>query len=153
MVFLSCANYGFCHWNLAGITKFKYEKKNEKDSGRIVKWRHRANGLFLNFECTFCGFVSGQCKNAEDVYETFISTIEYTECTSSFFRNLASLVGSKQAKRSDPPWRKQGWIPRNYNFIVKSSRLPTERKLSILLNFLFSFVSYIGVFSIFKYKI
>ena len=33
-VFLSCANYGFCHSNLAGITKFKYEKKNEKDSGR-----------------------------------------------------------------------------------------------------------------------
>ena len=33
-VFLSCANYGFCHLNLAGITKFKYEKKNEKGSGR-----------------------------------------------------------------------------------------------------------------------
>ena len=36
-VFLSCANYGFCHLNLAGITKFKYEKKNEKDSGRSSK--------------------------------------------------------------------------------------------------------------------
>ena len=34
---LSCANYGFCHLNLAGITKFKYEKKNEKDSGRSSK--------------------------------------------------------------------------------------------------------------------
>ena len=32
-----CANYGFCHLNLAGITKFKYEKKNEKDSGRSSK--------------------------------------------------------------------------------------------------------------------
>ena len=108
-----------------------------------VKWRHRANGLFLNFECTFCGFLSRRCKNVENAYETFVNTIEYTECTSSFFRNLASLVGLKQAKRSDPPWRKQDWIPRNDNFIAKSSRLPTKRKLSILLNFLFSFVSFI----------
>ena len=36
-VFLSCANYGFYHLNLAGITKFKCEKKNEKDSGRSSK--------------------------------------------------------------------------------------------------------------------
>ena len=36
-VFLSWANYGFCHLNLAGITKFKYEKKNEKGSGRSSK--------------------------------------------------------------------------------------------------------------------
>ena len=36
-MFLSCANYGFCHLNLAGITKFKYERKNEKDSGRSSK--------------------------------------------------------------------------------------------------------------------
>ena len=117
-----------------------------------VKWRHRTNGLFLNFECTFCGFLSRRCKNVENAYETFVNTIEYTECTSSFFRNLASLVGLKQAKRSDPPWRKQDWIPRNDNFIAKSSRLPTKRKLSILLNFLFSFVSFIRVFSILKYK-
>ena len=35
---LSCANLGFCHWNLAGIvTKFEYERKNEKDSGRSSK--------------------------------------------------------------------------------------------------------------------
>ena len=27
----------FCHINFAGITKFKYEKKNEKDSGRSSK--------------------------------------------------------------------------------------------------------------------
>ena len=38
------------------------------------------------------------------------------------------------------------------NFTGKSSRLSTKRKLSILLNFLFPFVSFIGVFSIFKYK-
>ena len=36
-VFLSCANYGFCHLNLAGIIKFKYEKNNEKDSGPSSK--------------------------------------------------------------------------------------------------------------------
>ena len=39
-------------------------------------------------------------------------TIEYTECTSSFFRNLAASVDSNHATRSDPPSRKQGWIPR-----------------------------------------
>ena len=31
------ANYVFSQLNLAGITKFKYEKKNEKDSGRSSK--------------------------------------------------------------------------------------------------------------------
>ena len=38
------------------------------------------------------------------------------------------------------------------NFTEKSSRLSTKRKLSILLNLLFPFVSIIGLFSIFKYK-
>ena len=38
------------------------------------------------------------------------------------------------------------------NFIGKSSRLSTKGKLSILLNFLFPFVYFIGVFSILKYK-
>ena len=36
-VLLSCANQGFCYLNLAGATKFKYEKKNEKNSGRSSK--------------------------------------------------------------------------------------------------------------------
>ena len=36
-VLLSCANYGFCYSNLTGIRKFKYERKNEKDSGRSSK--------------------------------------------------------------------------------------------------------------------
>ena len=31
---LSCTNWGFCYRNLPGITKLKYERKNEKDSGR-----------------------------------------------------------------------------------------------------------------------
>ena len=37
-------------------------------------------------------------------------------------------------------------------FIAKSFRLSTKRKLSILLNFLFLFASFIGVFSILKCK-
>ena len=36
-VFLSCANYRLCYLNLAGITKFKCERKNEKNSGRSSK--------------------------------------------------------------------------------------------------------------------
>ena len=38
------------------------------------------------------------------------------------------------------------------NFIAKSSRLSTKRNFSIFLNFLFPFVSFIGVFSILKCK-
>ena len=33
-VLLSCANWDFCYLNLTGMTKFKYERKNEKNSGR-----------------------------------------------------------------------------------------------------------------------
>ena len=61
-VFLSCANYGFCQLNLAGISKFKYEKKNEKDSGRKSKWRHHVNGLciwVINFSPTMWWTVTG----------------------------------------------------------------------------------------------
>ena len=90
-----------------GLPNLNMKRKTKRILVVVVKWRHRANGLFLNFECTFCGFLSRRCKNVENVYETFVNTIEHTECTSSFFRNLAFLVGLKQAKRSDPPWRKQ----------------------------------------------
>ena len=34
---LSCANLGFCHLNLTGITKFEYERKNKKNSGHSSK--------------------------------------------------------------------------------------------------------------------
>ena len=34
---LSCANKGFCYLNLAGITKFICERKNEKSSARHSK--------------------------------------------------------------------------------------------------------------------
>ena len=33
-VLLSCANQGFCYLNLSGITRFNYERNNEKDFGR-----------------------------------------------------------------------------------------------------------------------
>ena len=32
-VLLSCANWGFCYLKLTGVTKFKYERKYEQDSG------------------------------------------------------------------------------------------------------------------------
>ena len=36
-VLLSCASQGFCHLILTGITKFKYGRQNEKDSGHSSK--------------------------------------------------------------------------------------------------------------------
>ena len=36
-VLLSCANQGFCYLNLSGITRFNYERNNEKDFGRSSK--------------------------------------------------------------------------------------------------------------------
>ena len=32
-VLLSCANLRFCYLNLSGITEFRYERKNEMNSG------------------------------------------------------------------------------------------------------------------------
>ena len=51
-VLLPCANQDFCCLNLAGITKFKYKRKNERDSGRsskmtpLCKW---PNSKYSNF--------------------------------------------------------------------------------------------------------
>ena len=72
-------------------------------------------------------------------------------CSSSVFRNLAALVGSKQAKRSDLPCRTRLNSSKD-NLIAKRFRLSTKRKLSIFFNFLFPFVSFIGIFSILKCK-
>ena len=36
-VLLSYANYGFCYLTLTGISKFKYERKNEMNSGPSSK--------------------------------------------------------------------------------------------------------------------
>jgi len=51
-VFLSCANYSFCHLNLARITRFKYEKKNEKDSGHSGKMTPSCKWPILNVSKT-----------------------------------------------------------------------------------------------------
>ena len=52
-VLLSCAIWDFCYSNLAGITKFKYERKNEEDFWSLTKCRHHANGLLqsISFLC------------------------------------------------------------------------------------------------------
>ena len=70
----------------------------------------------------------------------------------SGFRVLV-LPGSKQAKRSNPPWRKQTRLNSSKdNFIAKSSRLSAKRNLSTYLKFLFPLVSFIVVFSTLKWK-
>ena len=59
-VLLSYANYGHCYLNLAGIVKFKYERKNKMDSGRVlvVKWRYHGNSLFVSQYCPIYYFHS-----------------------------------------------------------------------------------------------
>ena len=48
-VLLSCANDNFCHLNLPGISKLRYERKNEKRCGRSSRiGRCRANGPLNN---------------------------------------------------------------------------------------------------------
>ena len=55
-VLLSCDNYGFCYLNFNGATKFKYEKKTEKNSGRSskatpsCKWAIRSMKVFYGLE-------------------------------------------------------------------------------------------------------
>ena len=64
-----------------------------------------------------------------------------------------SLPWLVQNKPSAPIRRdKTGLNSSKDNFIAKSFRLSTNRKLSILLNVLFPFVSFVGVFSILKWK-
>ena len=58
-VLLSRANCGFCFLYLNGITKFKYERKNKKDSGRsskmtpLCKWSivQKANAKLIPPPC------------------------------------------------------------------------------------------------------
>ena len=58
------------------------------------------NYLFLIFEWSACK-LAGQAK----------CSFHYKQAFNLFnLRKLAATVGSKHAKRSDPPWRKQGWI-------------------------------------------
>ena len=64
---------------------------------------------------SFCGqFLLRWSKNEENVHETLTNTKIPFKNVLSLTRNVPSChtVGSKQAKRCDPPWIKQGWIPR-----------------------------------------
>ena len=45
-VLFSHANWVFCYFNLAGISKFKYERKMKKIVVVVEKQCHHANGLF-----------------------------------------------------------------------------------------------------------
>ena len=69
----------------------------------------------------------------------------YLECLQKRV-NLAALL--VQNKASAPIRR----VENKVEFLERQCRLSTKRKLSILLNFLFPFVSFIGVFSILKCK-
>ena len=65
------------------------------------------------------------------------------------------LVGLKEANASAPTRRKQikvEFLERQCHSKKRSIRLSTKRKMSILLNFLFPFVFFIGVISILKCK-
>ena len=107
-------------------------------------------------------FLSRRCQNEENVHETFINTkIRFYKRT--FLDHRVQNV-AQVSSESLLPWlvqnRPSATILRvetslnssKDNFIAKSFRLSTKRKLSILLNFLFPFVSFIGVFSILKCK-
>ena len=48
-ILLSCTNWGFCYLNLTEIIKLKYQRKNEKVSGRSSKMAHRANCQLVTF--------------------------------------------------------------------------------------------------------
>ena len=120
----------------------------------------------INFKCTFCGFsFTPISKWLENVHETLINTkhsllktyfslmIEYgmyLKCLQKRV-NLAALL--VQNKPSAPIRR----VENKVKFLERQCHsekrcLFTKRKLSILLNFLFPFVSFIGVFSILKCK-
>ena len=53
-VLLSCANRDFCCLTLTGITKFKYERKNEKDSGRSSKMTPSCKWPIAIIRKTYC---------------------------------------------------------------------------------------------------
>ena len=83
-------------------------------------------------------------------------TIEYTECTSSFFRNLVASVCSKQAKSADPQWRKLIPLERQFHskklsfFHKKEAEHSFELALSICVLYLRIFNREIQKFSLEK---
>ena len=118
---------------------------------RLCTWQK------INFKCTFCGFsftpMSKCRKRPRNFYKYKNSLIKKVlfvdhrvqKCTSSFFRNPAASVGSKALWSAVKKTRLNSLKD---NFIGKSSRLSTKKKLSILLNFFFLFVFYRRIFNL-----
>ena len=120
----------------------------------------------INFKCTFCGFsFTPISKWLENVHETFINTkhsllktyfsliIEcgiYLKCLQKRVNLAALLIQNKPSAPIRRVENKVEFFERQF----QSEKLSFvhKRKLSILLNFLFPFVSFIGVFSILKCK-
>ena len=110
----------------------------------------------------FVFFLSRRCQNVENVHETFIIQklifndvlfFDYRVRNVPQVSSETSLPWLVQNKPSAPIRRVETRLNSSKdNFIAKSFRLSTKRKLSILSNFLFLFVSFIGVFSILKCK-
>ena len=59
------------------------------------------------------------------------------KCTWKFFKNFAASVAFYQNRPITPPWLKKTGSNSSDNFVTKSFRLFTKRKLSILWNFPF----------------
>ena len=131
-----------------------------------IRWR-KFNQLStwqkINFKCTFCGFsftpMSKCRKRPWNLYKyknsflkTYFSLIieygMYLKCLQK--PRCLGWFKTSQVLRS-AVWKTRLNSSKD-NFIAKSFRLSTERKLSILLNFLFPLVSFIGVFSILKFS-
>ena len=113
----------------------------------------------MNFKSTFCGFsftsMSKCRKSPSNLYKyktsllkTYFSLIIKCECLQK--PRCLGWFKISQAIRSAV--LKTRLHSSKDNFIARSFRLSTKRKLNILLNFFFPFVSFIGVFSISKRK-
>ena len=79
-VLLSCANSGFCFVNLAGITKFKYER-TKRILVEVVKGGHRANALFCRAKNsrTFQNYPGLFLENSMTFYGGFVEMLKKSE--------------------------------------------------------------------------
>ena len=98
----------------------------------------------------FVVFLSRRCQNVENVHETFINAKLHFE-NGMYLKCLQEPLclgwfKTSQALRSAV--QKTTLNSSKDNFIAKSFRLSTKRKLSILLNFLFLFFFYRRIFNL-----
>ena len=118
----------------------------------------------INFKCTFCGFSFTPMSKCRKLpwnlyqYKNFVLKSHFSLIIEygMYLKCLQKPCCLGWFKTSQPsPMLHRCRTRLNSskdNFIAKSFRLSTKRKLSTLLNFLFPFVSFIGVFSILKCK-